>query len=153
MALDTTKTRSDPRRVRMSSGERPIGAAKGKQPNTEALCQPPPPLVQETPLHSKRGGEGRGNRHFHCPKFTEKFDIELLPRVCWLDKVVAFVHCCVLHASFILGTVLDPVSCRPLSFSQCQPCMLSILRLCGQRVRWSMGIGKCFCQWEIVFHA
>ena len=27
----------------MSSGERPIGAAKGKQPDTEALCQPPPP--------------------------------------------------------------------------------------------------------------
>ena len=27
----------------MSSGERPIGATKGKQPNTEALCQPPPP--------------------------------------------------------------------------------------------------------------
>ena len=24
------------------SGERPIGAAKGKQPNTEALCPPPP---------------------------------------------------------------------------------------------------------------
>ena len=32
----------------MSSGERPIGAAKGKQPNTEALCQPPP-----TPVHCK----------------------------------------------------------------------------------------------------
>ena len=27
----------------MSSGERPIGATKGKQPITEALCQPPPP--------------------------------------------------------------------------------------------------------------
>ena len=26
----------------MSSGERPIGAAKGKQSDTEALCQPPP---------------------------------------------------------------------------------------------------------------
>ena len=26
-----------------SSGERPIGAAKGKQSDTEALCQPPPP--------------------------------------------------------------------------------------------------------------
>ena len=26
----------------MSSGERPIGAANGKQPNTEALCQTPP---------------------------------------------------------------------------------------------------------------
>ena len=27
----------------MSSGERPIGATKGKQSDTEALCQPPPP--------------------------------------------------------------------------------------------------------------
>ena len=27
----------------MYNGERPIGAAKGKQPNTEALCHPPPP--------------------------------------------------------------------------------------------------------------
>ena len=43
-SVDTTKTRSGPRRVRMCSGERPIGAAKGKQPNTEALCQPPPLL-------------------------------------------------------------------------------------------------------------
>ena len=42
-SVDTTKTRSDPQRVRMSSGERPIGAAKGKQPSTEALCQPLPP--------------------------------------------------------------------------------------------------------------
>ena len=37
-SVNTTKTRLDPQRVRMSSGERPIGAAKGKQPNTEALC-------------------------------------------------------------------------------------------------------------------
>ena len=42
-SVDTTKTRSGPQRVRMSSGERPIGAAKGKQSDTEALCQPPPP--------------------------------------------------------------------------------------------------------------
>ena len=41
-SVDTTKTHSGPQRVRMSSGERPIGAATGKQPNTEALCQPPP---------------------------------------------------------------------------------------------------------------
>ena len=54
-SVDTTKTRSDPQRVRTSSGERPIGAAKGKQSDTEALCQPPPPpsvsnewLVQRT---------------------------------------------------------------------------------------------------------
>ena len=42
-SVDITKTRSDPQRVRMSSGERPIGAAKGKQSDTEALCPPPPP--------------------------------------------------------------------------------------------------------------
>ena len=41
-SVDTTKTRSDPQRVRMSSGERPIGAAKGKQSDTEALCHPTP---------------------------------------------------------------------------------------------------------------
>ena len=34
----------------MSSGERPIGAAKGKQSDTEALCQPPPfPPFFQTP--------------------------------------------------------------------------------------------------------
>ena len=38
-SVDTTKTRSGPQRVRMSSGERPIG----KQSDTEALCHPPPP--------------------------------------------------------------------------------------------------------------
>ena len=42
-SVDTTKTCSDPQRVRMSSGERRIGTAKGKQPNTEALVNPPPP--------------------------------------------------------------------------------------------------------------
>ena len=31
--------------TRMSSGERPIGAAKGNQSDTEALCQPPPPTT------------------------------------------------------------------------------------------------------------
>ena len=42
-SVDTTKTRSDPQRVRMSSGERPIGAANGQQTNTMASCHPPPP--------------------------------------------------------------------------------------------------------------
>ena len=43
-SVDTTTTRSDPQRVKMSSGERPPGAAKGKQSDTEALCQTPTPL-------------------------------------------------------------------------------------------------------------
>ena len=41
-SVDTTKTRSGPQRVGMCSGERPIGAAKGKQSDTEALRQTPP---------------------------------------------------------------------------------------------------------------
>ena len=43
-------THLDPQRVRMSSGKRPIGAAKGKQPNTEALCPPPPPSQDPFPV-------------------------------------------------------------------------------------------------------
>ena len=38
----------------MSSGERPIGAVKGKQPNTEALCHPPPPPVRSGRAHEER---------------------------------------------------------------------------------------------------
>ena len=39
--VDKTKTCLDPQRVRMCKGERPIGAAKGKQTDTMASCQPP----------------------------------------------------------------------------------------------------------------
>ena len=35
-SVDTSKTRSDPQRVGMYNGERPIGAAKGKQTKTMA---------------------------------------------------------------------------------------------------------------------
>ena len=56
-SFDTTKTLSGPQRVRMSSGERPIGAAKGKQPDTEALCPPPPPAPGPR-LHLTTGGGG-----------------------------------------------------------------------------------------------
>ena len=49
--LTQPKPRSDPQGVRMSSGKRPTGAAKGKQPNTEALCQPPPPPQTSSAPH------------------------------------------------------------------------------------------------------
>ena len=52
-SVDTTKTRSGPQRVRMSSGERPIGAAKGKQPIIEALCPTPPPLWGGLSFHDR----------------------------------------------------------------------------------------------------
>ena len=47
--VDTTQPRSGPQRVRRSSDERPIGTAKGKQIDTEALCQPPPSVPPSTP--------------------------------------------------------------------------------------------------------
>ena len=53
-SVDTTKTRSDPQKVRMSSGKRPIGAAKGTQSDTEALCQPPLPLPPPPPAPSSQ---------------------------------------------------------------------------------------------------
>ena len=59
-SFDTTKTRSDPQRVRMSGGERPIGAAKGTQSDTEASCHPPPPSC----LRQKRGRGPRRRVHF-----------------------------------------------------------------------------------------
>ena len=61
-SVDTTKTRSGPQRVRMSSGERPIGAAKGKQIDTEALCQPPPPHEQVN-----FGSDAPVTAHYTCP--------------------------------------------------------------------------------------
>ena len=42
----------------MSSAERPMGAAKGKQPNPEALCQPPPPPCAKTWVSSGAGSKG-----------------------------------------------------------------------------------------------
>ena len=48
-SVDTTQTRSGPQRVRMCSGERPIGAAKGKQTKTMASCQAPPPVALVRP--------------------------------------------------------------------------------------------------------
>ena len=40
----------------MSSGERPIGTAEGKQPKTEALCQPPPPPASENAARAVLAG-------------------------------------------------------------------------------------------------
>ena len=68
-SVDTTKTRSDPQRVRMSSGKRPIGAAKGKQPNTGALCQTPPtppphPVGKQMTIHNQQSGTAPTPKEF-----------------------------------------------------------------------------------------
>ena len=48
-SVNTTKTHWDPQRVRMSSGERPIGSAKGKQ--HRGLVPTPPPPLHRCPVH------------------------------------------------------------------------------------------------------
>ena len=74
-SVDTTKTRSDPQRVRMCSGERPIGAAKGKQSDTEALCQPPPP-----PKHKcQNKEEGLADASMPLPKPSTNHDAVVGP--------------------------------------------------------------------------
>ena len=40
----------------MSGGERPMGAAKGTQSDTEALCHPPAPPDPRTPRTGPVGG-------------------------------------------------------------------------------------------------
>ena len=49
-SVDTTKTHSGPQRVRMSGGERPIGAAKGTQSDTEALSCSSCPMRSPQPI-------------------------------------------------------------------------------------------------------
>ena len=61
-SVDTTKTRSDPQRGRMCKGERPVGTAKGKQPNTEALCQTPQTSVRGQPPADGGGGHSGRER-------------------------------------------------------------------------------------------
>ena len=65
--------RLGPQRVRMCKGERPMGAAKGTQLNTEALCHPPPPRSTApappvplcSPARARPRARGRG-RNRNC---------------------------------------------------------------------------------------
>ena len=58
----------------MSSGERPIGTAKGKPPNTEALCQPPPPPRRGSPpsFCRREGGKGRHLAPIRCGGWADR---------------------------------------------------------------------------------
>ena len=71
-SVDTTKTRSEPQRVRMSGGERPIGAARGKQSDTEALCHPPPP---HRDVLEERGRGGRGPKSWCTQNVPTRFSL------------------------------------------------------------------------------
>ena len=58
----------------MSSGERPIGAAKGKQSDIEALCQTPAGehLYTRPPLSDRSGS--RGLEDTHGPNTAQRHD-------------------------------------------------------------------------------
>ena len=68
-SVGTTKTRLGPQRVRMSSGERPIGATKGKESETEALCQTPlrTPALSFVKQRKASGGSGASTSHLSIP--------------------------------------------------------------------------------------
>ena len=69
-SVGTTKTRSDPQRVGMCKGERPIGAAKGKQ--TMAPCYPPEvenPTSTRAPAYAEKYQCHHLMTHwFACPR-------------------------------------------------------------------------------------
>ena len=70
-SVDTTKTRSGLQRVRMCNGEGPIGAAQGKQSETEALCQPPALGGGGV----RAGGSIRGQKKSLYPQLASNFRI------------------------------------------------------------------------------
>ena len=57
-------------------------------------------------------GGGEETITFCFPNLLTRLDTELLLCVCWLDKVVLLVHCCLLQISYIQGTPPYPVSFR-----------------------------------------
>ena len=76
--LPTTKTRSGPQMVRMSSGERPMGAAKGKQSDTEALCQTPPHrLPKGRPNRRQSPGADWSFSPHSAPRADKKQDLRV----------------------------------------------------------------------------
>ena len=92
-SVDTTKTRSDPQRVRMCKGERPIGAAKGKRTNTsQAVSGAPPPRGgyhrQRPRAHTGRQGPmgheqpvdraPQARRQAHPPRLSPRHHITTL---------------------------------------------------------------------------
>ena len=74
---------------------------------------PPPPLFSKRPCLVSGGG---GTVTFRFSNFLRRLDIEVLLCVCWLDKVLLLVHCCVLQISCMEGPALHPVLCRTFGF-------------------------------------
>ena len=80
----------------LSSGERPIGAAKGKQRNTEALCQPPAPppcpsngkpsISLKPSQCGQTGGRGTGGARHQGRWGTETCGSTLKLQVRWVPS-------------------------------------------------------------------
>ena len=73
--------------------------AGGPALSQSGLLYPPPPLSCKCPCLVSAGGGGEGTVTFPFPNFHRGLDIEVLLCVCWLDKVLLLVHCCVLPIS------------------------------------------------------
>ena len=92
------------------------------------LPYPPSPLNGNL----RRGGGGEGSVTFRFANLLR--GLELLLCVCWLDKVVLWVHGCVLRISCIQGTV--PCIMQNTEVFKSQSWILIFLA-CTQPVLWS----------------
>ena len=70
----------------MSSGERPIGTAKGKQPNTEALCQTPPCPPSRRPNPKHNPGMGAWTATDTKPNGSKMLVVSSNAFDCWKPK-------------------------------------------------------------------
>ena len=97
---------------------------RGTQPVLGRIT-PPPPLHSNRPCIVSGEGGDEGTVTFRLANLLRRSDIELLLCVCWLDKVVLLVHCCVLQISGIQGT---PQAC----FQSCQTSCETLSQECSQ---------------------
>ena len=100
--------------------------------HTQCGYPPPPSLEKYLPMYFPLGGWGTVTLSF--PILFVRLDIEVLLCVHQLGKVVFLVHRCVIRIYCMQGSMLYPVSCRILSFSQL-----------GKECAWSKGVYICFC--------
>ena len=125
-SVDTTKTRSDPQRVRMSSGERPIGTPKGQQLNAEALCQPP----RNPPCYLQHAPPPMLPQHAPPPSHVTSIMLPPNPTPCYLQHVPC-VDCrsTMMGRDLVLPHAWSFVSCLLLCTHRTCPCLLLVAML------------------------
>ena len=110
----------------MSSGERPIGAAKSKQPNDESLCQTPPLRLD------KKGLPPPPPSTTPLGVTSHALAASLQPPSC----IIASCHASAYHCAWTVLFVAD--ACLPLCFPSVLVLMRHFTQICAMRCSfWS----------------